>query len=52
MRIAIKNGDVILQQLTPDQYNIIKSWNLMRWVRSEQALRGKANLALLDKLAE
>lgn len=51
MRIAIKNGDVILQQLTPDQYNIIKSWNLMRWVRSEQALRGKANLALLDKLA-
>ena len=51
MRIAVKDGDVILQQLTSDQYNIIKSWNLMRWVRAEQALRGKVSIDLLDKLA-
>lgn len=51
MKIAIKQGHVTLWQLTPDQYNIIKSWNLMRWVRSEQALRGKVSLDLLDKLA-
>lgn len=51
MRIAVKDGDVILQQLTSDQYNIIKSWNLMRWVRSEQALRGRVSIDLLDKLS-
>ena len=51
MKIAVRDGDIILQQLTPDQYNIIKSWNLMRWIRAEQALRGKASIDLLDKLA-
>lgn len=51
MRIAVKDGDVILQQLTSDQYNTIKGWNLMRWVRSEQALRGRVSIDLLDKLS-
>lgn len=51
MRIAIRDGEVILQQLTPDQYNTIKAWNLMRWIRAEQALRGKASIDLLDKLS-
>ena len=51
MRIAVKDGEVILNQITPDQYNIIKSWNLMRWVRSEQALRGRVSTDLLDKLS-
>lgn len=51
MKIAVRDGDIILQQLTPDQYNIIKSWNLMRWIRAEQALRGKASIDLLDKLS-
>lgn len=50
MKIAIKDGDLLIQQVTPDQYNIIKSWNIMRWVRSEQVLRGKASVELLDKL--
>lgn len=50
MKIAIKDGDLLIQQVTPDQYNIIKSWNMMRWVRSEQLLRGRASMALLDKL--
>lgn len=50
MKIAIKDGDLLIQQVTPDQYNIIKSWNIMRWVRSEQALRGKASIELLDRL--
>lgn len=50
MKVAIKDGDLLIQQVTSDQYNIIKSWNMMRWVRSEQILRGRASMALLDKL--
>lgn len=50
MKIAIKDGDLLIQQVTPDQYSIIKSWNIMRWVRSEQVLRSKVSMALLDKL--
>lgn len=50
MKIAIKDGDLLIQQVTSDQYNIIKSWNAMRWVRSEQILRGRVSMALLDRL--
>lgn len=50
MQVAIKDGDLLIRQTTSDQYNIIKSWNMMRWVRSEQNLRGKVSMALLDKL--
>lgn len=50
MRIAIKDGYLLIQQLTSDQYNVIKSWNLMRWSRSEQLLRGTVNMELFDKL--
>lgn len=51
MKIAIRQGEVILQQLMPEQYNTIKSWNLMRWDKAEQALKGKASIDLLDRLA-
>lgn len=51
MRIALSGGDVVVRQPSSDQYETIKSWNLMRWARSEQALRGKVSIDLLDKLS-
>lgn len=50
MKIALRDGDVILRDMTTDQYNIIKSWNSMKWVKAQQCLQGRANMALLDKL--
>ena len=50
MNITINKGDIVIQQVTSDQYQCIKSWNAMRWVRSEQALRGRMNLALLNRI--
>lgn len=50
MKIAIKDGDIILREMTSDQYNIIKSWNSMKWVKAQQCLQGRASMTLLDKL--
>lgn len=50
MRIAIKDGLLLVQQVTSEQYGIIISWNLMRWNRSAQRLQGKVSMELLDKL--
>lgn len=50
MEMTIKDGNIQIRHLTSDQYNIIKSWNLMRWVRAEQLLRGRVSMELLDKL--
>ena len=50
MKVAIKDGDLLIQQVTSDQYNIIKSWNMMRWVKAQQCLQGRASIGLLDKL--
>lgn len=50
MKIAIRDGDLILREISTDQYNIIKSWNLMRWVKAQQCLQGRASIGLLDKL--
>lgn len=50
MKIALKDGDIILREMTSDQYNIIKSWNSMKWVKAQQCLQGRASMALLDKL--
>ena len=50
MKIALRDGDLILREISTDQYNIIKSWNLMRWVKAQQCLQGRASIGLLDKL--
>ncbi len=50
MQIALKDGDIFIREMTPEQYAIIKGWNLTKWVKAERHLRGKANMELLDKL--
>lgn len=50
MKIALRDGDLILREISTDQYNIIKSWNLMRWVKAQQCLQGRASIGLLDML--
>lgn len=46
MKIALRDGDLILREISTDQYNIIKSWNLMRWVKAQQCLQGRASIGL------
>lgn len=49
VEIHLRDGDIILREMTSDQY-IIKSWNSMKWAKAQQCLQGRASMALLDKL--
>jgi len=52
LRIEIIDGYVWISNVSNIQYNIIREWNMTRWIRQEQALRGDVTLELLDNLAE
>ena len=52
VRIDISDGYVWISNMTQIQYNIIREWNMTRWIRQEQALRGDITLELLNSLAE
>lgn len=51
MRMKLEDDRIIVAAVDNMQYQIIKSWNLMRWNRSAQWLEGAATLELLDRLA-
>ena len=51
MKMAIKEGQIIIIEVNSTQFSIIKSWGKMKWERSEQAFYGPAEIELLNKLA-
>ena len=52
MRVALKDGYIAISNMTNQEYNTIREWNLTKYVRSEQALKGIVTLDLLDNLAQ
>ena len=52
MKMAIKDGQVILVDVGSETYMTIKGWGLMRWDKQQQALYGPATADLLNHLSE
>jgi len=52
LKMAIKDGQVLIKEADKNQYLIIKSWNKMKWSKAEQMLYGPVDAELLNKLAE
>ena len=51
MKMAIKDGQVLLVEVGSDKYMQIKSRGLMKWSKQQQALYGPATAELLNYLA-
>lgn len=51
MKMALKDGEILIKDADNMQFTIIKSWSKMRWSKAEQMLRGPADGELLNKLA-
>ena len=52
MKIAIKNGQLLIKEANNMQFQIIKSWGKMKWSRQTQTLSGMADIELLNRLAD
>ena len=51
MKIAMKDGQILIKEADNTQFTIIKSWGKMKWSRAEQMFYGPAEIELLNKLA-
>ena len=51
MKIALQGTAMLIKDVDNVQFQIIKSWNKMRWDRGTRTLYGTADLELLDKLS-
>lgn len=51
MKMALKDGQILIKDADNMQFTIIKSWNKMRWIKAEQMLCGPADGELLNRLA-
>lgn len=51
MKMAMKNGKILIREADSVQFAIIKSWGKMKWSRQRQELSGPADIELLNKLA-
>lgn len=51
MKMKLENGNLIVAEPDNTQFAIIKSWNLMRWVKQRQWLEGPATAELLNNLS-
>lgn len=51
MKMALKDGQILIKDADDLQFTIIKSWNKMKWSKAEQMLHGPADGELLNKLA-
>lgn len=51
MKMAMKNGQILIKDADNYQFQIIKSWNKMRWNKAEKMLQAPAEIELLNKLA-
>lgn len=51
MKMALKDGQILIKEADNVQFTIIKSWSKMKWSRQTQTLSGPADIELLNKLA-
>jgi hypothetical protein len=51
MKMALKDGQILIKDADNMQFSIIKSWNKMKWSRADQMLYGPADGELLNKLS-
>lgn len=51
MKMALKDGQIMIKEADNVQFQIIKSWGKMKWSRQTQTLSGSADIELLNKLA-
>lgn len=51
MKMAMKDGQILIREADNVQFIIIKSWGKMKWSRQTQTLSGPADIELLNRLA-
>lgn len=51
MKMALRGNTLLIKDADSVQFQIIKSWNKMKWSKASQLLSGIADMELLDKLA-
>ena len=51
MKIALKDGQVLIKEADENQFLIIKSWGKMKRSKGQQMLYGPADIGLLNKLS-
>lgn len=51
MKMALKDGQILIKDADNMQFSILKSWGKLRWSKAEQMLYGPADGELLNKLA-
>lgn len=52
MRMAMRNGHILIKEADATQFAIIKSWGKMKWSRAEQLLSGPIDHELLERLSK
>ena len=52
MKMALKDGQVLIKEADNTQFAIIKSWNKMKWNKGSMMFSGTCDMELLDKLAK
>ena len=51
VKMALKDGQILIKEADNVQFQIIKSWGKMKWSRVSQTLSGVVDLELLNQLA-
>lgn len=51
MKMAMKDGQILIREADNVQFTIIKSWGKMKWSKANQMLTGPADIELLNRLA-
>lgn len=51
MKMALKDGQILIKEADNVQFQIIKSWGKMKWSRVSQTLSGVVDIELLNRLA-
>lgn len=51
MKMAMKDGQILIKDADNTQFAVIKSWNKMKWSKAERMFYGPAEIELLNKLA-
>lgn len=51
MKMALKDGQILIKEADSNQALIIKSWAKMKWSKAELMFYGPADIELLNKLS-
>lgn len=52
MKMALKDGQILIREADNVQFQIIKSWGKMKWSRQTQTLSGTVDIELLNRLSD